>query len=87
MLYASAYFHLTVQGGNVHLAALFSGSLIGVLHRFGQEIRHCVRAWAFPVCVQSAARLPDLPLRQELMLALDVFAASRLQGGRVLLPA
>ena len=38
MLYASSYFHLTVQGGNAHLAALFSGSLMAILHRFGQEI-------------------------------------------------
>jgi hypothetical protein len=86
MLYASAYFHLTVQGGNVHLAALFSGSLIGVLHRFGQEIRH---AYAHGHFQYASNPRPDYLIcrsGQELMLALDVFAASRLQNGRVLLP-
>ncbi len=64
MLYASAYFHLTVQGGNAHLAALFSGSLIGILHRFGQEIRHSYTHGHFQYRVQSKAGLPDLPLRR-----------------------
>ncbi len=86
MLYASAHFHLTVQGGNVHLAALFAGSLIGVLHRFGQEIR---RSYAHGHFRHAANPRPDYLIcrsGEELMLALDVFADSRLSDGRVLLP-
>ena len=37
-LYAHTSCHITVQGGNAHLAALFSGGLVAILHRFGQEI-------------------------------------------------
>jgi hypothetical protein len=39
-LYAHADFHITVQGGNAHLLLLFSGGMVAILHRAGQERRH-----------------------------------------------
>ena len=39
-LYAHADFHITVQGGNAHLLSLFSGGMVAILHRAGQEVRH-----------------------------------------------
>jgi hypothetical protein len=44
MLYANTYFHITTQGGNAHLAALFGGSLMLVYHLAGQELHHSYRA-------------------------------------------
>jgi hypothetical protein len=38
-LYANVSRHVTVQGGNAHLLAFFSGGSNVILHRFGQEIR------------------------------------------------
>ena len=39
-LYASTFLFFTVQGGNAHMCSLFSGSLVAILHRIGQETRH-----------------------------------------------
>jgi hypothetical protein len=39
-LYAHSNFHITVQGGNAHLLSLFSGGMVAILHRAGQETRH-----------------------------------------------
>jgi hypothetical protein len=87
MLYASSYFHLTVQGGNAHLAALFSGSLVAILHRFGQEILHSYAAGHFQYASNPRPEYLLCRSEEELMLALDVFPQSVVAGGRVLLPA
>jgi hypothetical protein len=39
-LYASTHVFFTVQGGNAHLCSLFSGSLVVILHRAGQETKY-----------------------------------------------
>ena len=83
MLYAKTYFHITTQGGNAHLAALFGGSLLGIYHRAGQELRHSYHAGHF---THAAHPTPTLliaqdPAQYEAMLPL--FAAARLIGNRV----
>lgn len=39
-LYATTRLFFTVQGGNAHMCSLFGGSIVGILHRVGQETRH-----------------------------------------------
>ncbi|MBV8092060.1 MAG: hypothetical protein JO110_02270 [Acetobacteraceae bacterium] len=87
MLYASSYFHITVQGGNAHLAALFSGSLIGVLHHFGQEIAHSYQHGHFQYAANPRPDYLICRSEDELMLALDVFGGSSLAAGRAVIPA
>jgi len=53
-LYANAWCHITVQGGNAHLAALFSGALMAIYHCFGQEIRQSYRDGHFAYAAQPA---------------------------------
>lgn len=87
MLYASAYFHITAQGGNAHMASLFSGSLIGILHRYGREIIHSYANGHFQYASNPRPDYLICRSSDELMLALDVFAESRIVNGRVQLPA
>ena len=46
-IFASCHRFLIVQGGNVHLASLFPGSVVVVLHRRGSEIEHSYAAGHF----------------------------------------
>lgn len=87
MLYASSYFHITTQGGNAHLAALFSGSLIGILHRYGQEITHTYAHGHFQYASNPRPDYLICRSGEEMLLALDVFLASEVVAGRVQLPA
>lgn len=84
-LYASAWCHITVQGGNAHLAALFSGALLTIFHRFGQEIRqsYCDGHFAYaaqppPICLicRTVGQVAD---------TIPIFRDALVQGERVLL--
>jgi hypothetical protein len=81
-LLASSWFHLTVQGGNAHLAALFSGTLVTVLHRFGQEIRHTYRHGHFGYAANPTPAWLICRSEAEVSAALPVLADSRLIAGR-----
>jgi hypothetical protein len=87
MLYANTHFHITVQGGNAHLASLFQGSLIGILHRFGQEIAHAYQHGHFQYAANPRPDYLICRSEEELLLALDVFARSTVICGRAIMPA
>lgn len=38
-IFSNAYYFITTQGGNAHMASLFPGSLVIVLHKAGREIK------------------------------------------------
>jgi hypothetical protein len=83
-LYASAWHHVTVQGGNAHLTAYFSGSLVSILHRHGHELRHSYRHGHF---ARAAAPAPTyLICRNEdvLLQSLAVLLTSEVAGDRVI---
>jgi hypothetical protein len=83
MLYANSWFHLTTQGGNAHLAALFGGSLIAVYHRAGQETRYSYQHGHFAWAANPA---PDLIVARdeaELLRTLPIFDQAVLREGRV----
>jgi len=61
MLYAVTHFHVTTQGGNAHLAALFSGSTILIYHRAGRELSHSYRFGHF---ANAATPPPTLLIAQ-----------------------
>jgi len=83
MLYASAYFHITVQGGNAHLAALFGGSLMLIYHRMGQELRHSYRTGHFAYAAEPAPSLLIARDAEQFSEALPLFGRARLVDGRV----
>jgi hypothetical protein len=85
-LYAHAWFHLTAQGGNAHLAALFSGGMVTVLHRVGQEIRHTYRHGHFGYAANPAPTYMICRAVEEVMEAASVLARCAVGGGRVLVP-
>jgi len=85
-LYAHAWFHLTAQGGNAHLAALFSGGMVAILHRFGQEIRHSYRHGHFGYAAQPAPSYLICRTVEEVMEAVSALGMCGLGGGRVLVP-
>jgi hypothetical protein len=87
MLFASTHFHITVQGGNAHLASLFPGSLVGILHRFGQEVAHAYEHGHFRYAANPRPDYLICRSEEEMMLALDVFARAVVMGGRVMIPA
>jgi len=83
MLYASTHFHITVQGGNAHLAALFGGSLMLIYHRAGQELRHSYRTGHFAYAADPAPVLLIARDAEQFSEALPLFARARLVEGRV----
>jgi hypothetical protein len=85
-LYAHAWFHLTAQGGNAHLAALFSGGMVTILHRLGQEIRHSYRHGHFAYAAQPAPTYMICRSAEEVMAASSVLRRCVVGGGRVLAP-
>ena len=54
-IYANTHLFFTVQGGNAHMLSLFSGSLVAILHRAGQETRH---SYAHGHCQYAANPAP-----------------------------
>ena len=85
-LYAHAHFHLSVQGGNAHMGALFSGSLVSILHRVGQEIRHSYRDGHFTYAANPAPTYLICRDLGELGRAAEVMRQGVVVDGRVLLP-
>lgn len=92
-LYAHAWCHITVQGGNAHLAALFSGALLTIFHRFGQEIRLSYRDGHFayavqppPICLicRTAGQVADtIPIFQDALLQNERLLISPNHASRV----
>lgn len=83
MLYANSWFHITVQGGNAHLAAILSGSLILIYHLAGQELRHSYHGGHF---AHATAPTPTLLIARsatQFCDALPVVKRARRIGGRV----
>jgi hypothetical protein len=85
-LYAHAWFHLTAQGDNAHLAALFSGGMVTILHRLGQEIRHSYRHGHFGYAAQPSPTYLICRSVEEVMEATSVLRLCAVSGGRVLVP-
>jgi hypothetical protein len=85
-LYAHTWFHLTAQGGNAHLAALFSGGMVTILHRLGQEIRHSYRHGHFGYAAQPAPSYLICRTVEEVMEAVSALGMCDIGGGRVLVP-
>jgi hypothetical protein len=87
VLYSRCYHFISVQGGGSHHIALFSGSLLSILHRKGAEAD-----WAYdrgyyrfmapvpPVIAVSATE-------DGLLATLALFSKPAVSGGRVVLPA
>ena len=85
-LYAHAWFHLTAQGGNAHLTALFSGGMVAILHRFGQEIRHSYRHGHFAYAAHPTPTHLICRSVEEVMEAVSVLGMCAVGDGRVLVP-
>ena len=83
MLYARTHFHITVQGGNAHLAALFGGSLILIYHRAGHETRHSYQHGHFAYAATPAPTLLIAQNPEQFSEALASFPSARLIGDRV----
>jgi len=56
-LYADTFAHITVQGGNAHLLSLFSGGLVAIYHRAGQEIFHAYHQGHFTYAADPPPQL------------------------------
>ncbi len=84
-LYASAWSHITVQGGNAHLAALFSGALLAIFHRFGQEIRHSYRDGHFAYAAQPTPTCLICRTAGQVADTIPIFRDALLQGERLLI--
>ena len=85
MLYAGTYFHITVQGGNAHLAALFSGGLMLIYHRAGHELRHSSQSGHFACAAEPAPTLLIAREPEQFSDALQLFDCAHLVAGRVYL--
>ena len=86
-LYAHTWCHLTVQGGNAHLAALFAGGMVAILHRVGQEIRHSYRHGHFAYAAHPAPTYLICRTVEEVMEAASVLRTCVIGAGRVLASA
>lgn len=85
-LYAHADFHITVQGGNAHLLSLFSGGLVAILHRAGQETRHSYARGHFTYAASPPPRWLICRSETELERCLPLFRDAAVVDGQVLLP-
>jgi len=84
-LYASAHHHVTVQGGNAHLTALFSGNLVSILHRYGNEIRQSYATGHFARAATPAPTYLICRTQATLLESLAVLQMSEVAGDRVLI--
>jgi hypothetical protein len=85
-LFAGAFLHLTVQGGNAHMAALFSGSLLAIYHRLGAEIYHSYRFGHFSYAATPPASLLITRTAGQLQRAVAVMCASQIGRSGVNIP-
>ncbi len=83
-LYASAWCHITVQGGNAHLAALFSGTLLTIFHRLGQEIRQSYRDGHFAYAAQPPPICLICRTPGQVAETIPIFRDALLRGERLL---
>jgi hypothetical protein len=83
MLYANAYFHITAQGGNAHLAALFGGSLILIYHCAGQELKYSYLSGHFAYAATPAPTLLIAQNEPAFLAALPQFSSAGVIGDRV----
>lgn len=83
MLYANCFLHITVQGGNAHLAALFGGSLILILHRAGQEIRYSYRHGHFAHAAHPTPHVLVAQDDEEFLRGVQRVARAAMADGRV----
>jgi hypothetical protein len=87
VIYSHCYHFISCQGGGGHHIALFSGSLLAILHRRGHEER-----WAYGDGFYSFMATPP-PIRaicrteEDLLRALSLFSDTSISDGRVLLDA
>lgn len=84
-LYAHADFHITVQGGNAHLLSLFSGGLVAILHRLGQEIRHSYLHGHFSYAASPPPRWLICRDAAQLARCIPLFQEAQMVAGQVLL--
>ena len=84
-LYAHADFHITVQGGNAHLLSLFSGGLVAILHRAGQETQHSYAQGHFTYAASPPPRWLICRNETDLERCLPLFQDAVLVDGQVLL--
>jgi len=86
-LYAETRRHITVQGGNAHLLSLFSGGLVAIYHRAGQELRH---AYARGHFAYAASPPPSWLICRDpgdLRQCLPLFASAEMVDGQAVAPA
>jgi hypothetical protein len=82
-IYSRCYHFISVQGGGAHHIALFSGSLMAILHRYGQESR-----WAYSSGYYGFMADPP-PIRaicsndQDLDSVIPIFSNSNFIGGKL----
>jgi hypothetical protein len=85
-LYAHADFHITVQGGNAHLLSMFSGGMVAILHRAGQETRHSYAHGHFSYAAAPPPRWLICRTEADVLRCVPLFRDAVLANGQVLLP-
>lgn len=82
-LYAETRFHITVQGGNAHLLSLFSGGLVAIYHRAGQELRHSYAQGHFSYAASPPPHWLICRDPQDLARCVPLFAGAEMVDGRL----
>lgn len=85
VLYSRCYRFISVQGGGAHHIACFSGSLLMVLHRKGNEDRWAYRDGYYRFVSNPAPRLAVCCNDAELIQGLDLFIDSAVCDRQILL--
>jgi hypothetical protein len=85
-LYAQTYHHITVQGGNAHLLSMFSGGVVAILHRAGQEIRHSYAHGHFTYASSPPPRWLICQSDEDVQRCIPVLRSAVLVDGQILLP-
>lgn len=82
-LYARCFRFITVQGGGAHQIAQYSGSVMVILHRLGDEMRFAYAHGCYTFMTSPAPLLLTCAYESELKAAVGALLRSNLRDGRI----